>query len=337
MISEFRKLPVDVQALGLAALAFAGFVVWDQWHWWNNREDYSFGFLVPLFVGYVLYERWPRLRAFWTADARSDPDHPPDPRLPASAELPLQLIFGACLAVGLLAFLLGSLYKAALSHALPATSLLAGGLALIILGLAWIASGSRAALPPPLVGQRLTITLLFTFPAFIWVISAPMVTLLEQKVSLFLLGWVSVIVHGFFDLAGFAILREGNVLIMPSGTVGVADACSGIRSLMACLFAGSFLGAVFLDRFWKKAALVLSAMFFAFLMNIVRSLILTGWAYRYGADSIEGLVHDVTGYGVLGVTCVGLIALLPLFNMDLEAGFDDSETTGTGDPDEQPV
>ena len=38
---------------------------------------------------------------------------------------------------------------------------------------------------------------------------------------------------------------QGNVLALPTGNVGVEDACSGIRSLTGCLFAGSFLAAVF--------------------------------------------------------------------------------------------
>ncbi|MDB2358169.1 archaeosortase/exosortase family protein, partial [Opitutales bacterium] len=34
------------------------YTVWDQIYWWGEREDYSFGYLVPLFVAYVLHDRW---------------------------------------------------------------------------------------------------------------------------------------------------------------------------------------------------------------------------------------------------------------------------------------
>ncbi|MFI5337703.1 MAG: exosortase, partial [Opitutales bacterium] len=44
-------------ALGLAG-GFMAFVAWDQSHWWRVKEDYSFGWLVPLFTGYVIYDRW---------------------------------------------------------------------------------------------------------------------------------------------------------------------------------------------------------------------------------------------------------------------------------------
>jgi exosortase len=117
-----------------------------------------------------------------------------------------------------------------------------------------------------------------------------------------------------FSLLGYPLIQEGNVLVLPHGSVGVADACSGIRSLTGCLFAGSFLAAVFLDRLWKKVLLVGAAMGFAFLTNLLRSLFLTAWAYAYGSDAIEGHMHDITGFAVLGLTSVGLLCLLPLFS-----------------------
>ncbi len=126
---------------------------------------------------------------------------------------------------------------------------------------------------------------------------------------------VVAVVSFVFGVLGLPLLRQGNVLILPHGQVGVADACSGIRSLTGCLFAGSFLAAVFLDRFWKKVLLVAVAMGFAFLTNLARSLFLTGWAYAYGSDAIEGALHDVTGFAVLGLTTLGLFCMLPLFGL----------------------
>jgi len=151
--------------------------------------------------------------------------------------------------------------------------------------------------------------------AFIWIISAPMTSFLEKKLNVFLLAKVTTVVVFVFDMTGFPLEQHANVLVLPNGgEVGVAEACSGIRSLTACLFAGSFLGAVFLDKYWKKVALIGVAMCLAVFTNLLRSLFLTSWAYRFGADAISGFVHDAAGYAVLGLTCIGLIALLPIFN-----------------------
>ena len=57
------KAPAPFLAgLGLSA-GFMAFVAWDQSHWWRVKEDYSFGWLVPLFTAYVVYDRWPLITA----------------------------------------------------------------------------------------------------------------------------------------------------------------------------------------------------------------------------------------------------------------------------------
>jgi exosortase len=149
------------------------------------------------------------------------------------------------------------------------------------------------------------------------------VSAVESQVSLFLLRKVVTVVAFVFDLLGYPLEQQGNVLMLPKGSVGVADACSGIRSLTACLFAGSFLGATFFTELWKKVALVGASMVFAFIMNLGRSLFLTGWAYAYGPDAINGTVHDAAGYAVLGLTCLGLLALVPLLNLKLDPPADE--------------
>jgi exosortase/archaeosortase family protein len=125
----------------------------------------------------------------------------------------------------------------------------------------------------------------------------------------------------------FAILVLPPLADGKPNQVGVAEACSGIRSLTACLFAGSFLASVFLDKLWKKTALVAASMLFAVFTNLLRGLFLTAWAYNYGHEAIEGFVHDVAGYAVLGLTVVGLLCLLPLFNLKITFS-DDDEAAG---------
>ena len=105
-----------------------------------------------------------------------------------------------------------------------------------------------------------------------------------------------------------------------NGNVGVEEACSGIRSLTGCLFAGSFFAAVFLEKRWKKIALVVAALLLAFVTNLARSLFLTAWAYNHGPESIGGAMHDLAGYAVLGLTVAGQLCLLPMLNLKLKSG-----------------
>ena len=305
------------------ALAFVVFLAVDQQHWWRLKPDYAFGWLVPVFVVYLVADRWPRLRAIFAGAGESP--------LPAWLRAVVSTAAALCLGLGLAFFLLGAAYRAASGVTQPGSLALAIGFSGVLLGMIYFnvpdgcvrapqgedGKGSAApggALALLCADTRLRVSALFLFPALIWVLSAPLASAIENAVSLFLLQKVVVVVFTVFNLLGYTLVREGNVLVLPHGQVGVADACSGIRSLTGCLFAGSFLAAVFLDRFWKKILLVAAAMVLAFLTNLLRSLFLTAWAYAYGSDAIEGPLHDGTGFAVLGLTCVGLFCLLPLFS-----------------------
>lgn len=318
-------------------LGFAFYTIWDQLFWWGNREDYSFGYLVPFFVGYVLFDRWPRIRSYLftgTAPEAAAAEGPSPSAASVWARI-LEYIAVAAFAASLLLFAVGALLRAATGPQNPASLAIAASLGGLTLSGVFIFAKQRVDGRPMPLKQRLALTALFIFPALIWLISAPLVSVMETQVRVFLLNKVTIIVFGLFDFLGFELEREGNVLILPDGQVGVEEACSGIRSLTACLFAGSFLAAVFLDRFWKKVFLVAAAMVFAVITNLIRSLFLTFWAYRHGAGAIDedwvlpligniGTVHDATGMAILGVTCVGLICLLPIFNYKLD-DFDDED------------
>lgn len=307
-------------ALALAA-GFIAFVAWDQSHWWEAKEDYSFGWLVPIFTLYAVYDRWEQIRARLAEARRAGP-------VAGWVRWTLNGLAGLGLAAGALFFLLGAFYRAGAGTSQPGTFALTCGMVAIVLPLIFfnIGAGEGAASAGPaktglgalFAEPRFRVAALFIFPVLVWLISAPLVSAVESRISLFLLGKVVTVVAFVFDVLGAPVVQQGNVLLLPKGPVGVEDACSGIRSLTACLFAGSFLSAMFLDKFWKKFVLVAAAMAFAFVMNLGRSLFLTAWAYNYGPDAINGTVHDTAGYAVLGVTCLGLLGLVPLLNLKLE-------------------
>ena len=328
MKSLWKQWTASVPAPFLAALllgaGFMGFVAWDQSHWWSTKEDYGFGWLVPAFVAFVVYDRWPKILV-----ALKDCAAPGSARATGAAGWTLGFLTYAALAGGALLFLVGALYRAGAGPSYPGTLALSLGAGALLLPLLFL-NAPEAAVPadggvaPAKTGlfadARVKLVSFFLFPALVWLVSAPMVSVIENNLSLFMLNRVASVVFFVFDTLGMAIEQQGNVLKLPLGDVGVAEACSGIRSFTACLFAGSFLSAVFLKSLWKKIGLVASAIVFAFVTNIIRSLFLTAWAYNYGPAAIEGKVHDIAGYAVLGLTVVGLLCLLPLFNLTFVSG-----------------
>jgi Transmembrane exosortase (Exosortase_EpsH). len=283
----------------MVVAGFMVFVAWNQSHWWRLKADYTFGWLVPLFVAYVVYERWPGIVTALNASDES-----------RALSLWRRVMPWALLVGGAGFFLLGAMLLAAAGASYPTSLALTLGLAGIGLGLIWIGARHEHS-----DGWR--VARLFLFPTLVWLVSAPLISLVENALSLFLLGRITTVVVFVFESLGLVIEQRGNVLVLPTGEVGVAEACSGIRSLMGCLFAGSFLGAVCFERWGKKIALIAAAAVFALLMNLIRSLFLTAWAYHYGPEAIEGAFHDWTGTAVIGVTTLGLLALTQLLNLKI--------------------
>jgi len=348
---DFSRLRPEVRLAAWLALGLTALVVLDQQHYWSTREDFSFGYLVPVFVLYVLHDRWPVLKAVLLGDMA--PSTPPPENSRAGA---LNFFAGLVAAGSLLLFLFGGFLRAVTGPDTDSASALALGLVGFILAMGFLVSRVDAQGRAVTLPQRGRIVALLVFPALVWLVSAPMLLVFETRVKPVLLEWVVRMVSGLFDLLGFAVIREGSVLVLPHGEVGVADACSGIRSLTACLFAGSFLSAVFLDRFWKKIALLSLSAALAFGMNIVRSLFLTGWAYAHDASALDAdfwgnpeflkdaaghpvnnpafhfiTVHDFAGYSVLGLTLAGLLLLLPVLNYQIKLPGDEAPAK-TGRP-----
>ncbi len=305
---EFFRLPPQVILSAIIIFALIIIETLSLKYVWSHRVDYSFGYIMPMFCIYVLYDRWNEIFGYFNTS--------PEGASRGFWQLFANLFFCAMLFCGMLTFVFFAILKGGSGN--PSSSAvfpMTFGFSFLFYALSYFAASKNIRGEVMGLKQRLAFASLFVFPAFAWIVSAPVFSTVENTISLFLLSKVAVVVCAFMDFFGFVVEIKGNSLCFPNGAVGVADACSGIRSLTACLFAGSFLSAVFLNKFWKKILLVGFSMVFAFINNIFRALFLAIWAYENGPDSISGTVHDVAGYFVLGATVIGLLMLLPIFQL----------------------
>jgi exosortase len=307
----------------VTASGFMAFTAWDQSFWWRENENYSFGWLVPLFVGYVVYDRWPRVVALANGSKSGNREIVKSGNVATSPAAAARTGWfarlappaaGLLLVAGSVLFLAGAFYRQVAGVTHMATVAITLGMTVTVIAAVFFLAPTNAASPADRAVDRLGIARLFLFPTFVWLLSAPMLSAVDNNLNLFLMGRVTSVVFFVFNQLGLPLEQRANVLVLPTGSVGVAEACSGIRSLTGCLFAGSFLAAVFLRSRWKQALLVGASLLFAFLANLLRSIFLTSWAYAYGANAIEGTVHDVTGYAILGLTVVALLCLLPVLD-----------------------
>jgi exosortase len=108
------------------------------------------------------------------------------------------------------------------------------------------------------------------------------------------------------------VLREGNVMILANTSLEVAEACSGIRSLISLLTLGIvygyFLDARFLIRFLIAAATIPVAI----VTNALRVAGTGVAAHYYGPDAAAGFFHEFSGFIVFAAAFALLFAIARL-------------------------
>ncbi len=322
-------------------------LLFDQVQCWNTKDDYLFGYLVPLFVAFVVVERRHKIARIFTggnsgnnADGNGDDDAGDDDNdefsLPkfikpgVLAPTWLEALFGAGTIFALLIFSTGALGSAIYGIDAFTTYQNTAGFIGICLGAAWFASAENFSGEANDLRCRGRLLLLLVFPIFVWLVSGPFTFLVDRQIkSLLLKNVTSTVVH-LLGAVGFDLTQEANTIVLANGErVGVEDACSGVRSLTACLFTGSFLAAIFMRSVKKKVLFVAISIVCALLLNVMRTSSLTLWAIFNGANAIEldfwghgpdspefslGTVHDIVGWGAMIVTVAIMVVLVPIIN-----------------------
>lgn len=276
-------LPGKLALLMLAAGAIGLSV--RLWPLWRHNPDLSHGLFMPVIFLLLLHE------------ARSGPQR----YLRGGGAT--RAAFSTLLAGALLALMAAGLYAAAVdwSHALVNLALT---LSLVgFLGAALLVGAHESIRLIPLNWTAVV-------AVFLWILTTPIPPGTYSRLTLGLQLWVSEWVLRSLHLLGIAAVRHGNIIDLANTAVGVEEACSGIRSLISCLFAAVFFSATLVQRTGARILILALAAPLALLMNFLRSLALTLLANN-GVD-IAGTWHDATGFAVLGITAamLGGLALL---------------------------
>ncbi len=147
---------------------------------------------------------------------------------------------------------------------------------------------------------------LMSFPLGLLVLGIPIPALIFNTVSLPLQALASEMSAGFLSFCNVPVLREGNVLNLASTSLGVAEACSGLRSLVSLIALAVILGYLRWRGVWQKVLLVALAVPLALLLNILRiaitGLIADFWDVKYAM----GFFHSFSGWLVFVVAFVAL-------------------------------
>jgi len=319
---------LDKTTLGLFGIivGMTALTCWDQWNIWSTKNDYTFGYLVPFFSAYVLYERWDELYAYITGQKTIIGN-------PTSRWFMALVNFTAIFSI--LTFVGGGAIRAIYGTGVGPTIAISFGLVGTVLSFGFIsAQGPEGSTPSNAV--RWSIVGLLLFPACVWIISGPFLYLVDNRIKGELLTNVTEFVSGVLRLSGETIKVNGNTIEFANkDAVGIADACSGIRSLSACVFVGAFLGAIFIEGGFpgslvRRIFLIIVSGAVAIMVNILRNTYLAFYALEHRSVSLDrdfwgaemgskdfsflGTVHDFAGNFSMVIAFLLLLACVPLIN-----------------------
>jgi len=142
------------------------------------------------------------------------------------------------------------------------------------------------------------------FPWAFLLLMIPIPTIVLNQITFPLQILASKVAAGVLPLLGVPILREGNVINLPSMALEVAEACSGIRSLMSLVTLAIIYGYLMEKRLWVRILLACASVPIAVVANSVR-IIGTGLLVQYWDPAMaEGYFHASWGWIIFVVSLI---------------------------------
>jgi exosortase len=111
----------------------------------------------------------------------------------------------------------------------------------------------------------------------------------------------------FLKIVGVVVIREGNIIMFPTTTLEVADACSGIRSLISLLAIAAAYAFLMKTSTARRWLIIFSAVPIAVASNALRVIVTGILAQWWGAQAAEGFLHEFAGIAVFALALVLLI------------------------------
>lgn len=249
-------------ALGLGGVAifawsFGGTLV-ELVRRWSTDPNYGHGFLVPI-VSLLIYLSTPAAG---------------EPEMSRRESGIGRALGGAAIVVGMLIH--------GFTVILPSIFLGATALVLVIVGLARLLSDART-------WHRLRAPLAFL------VFLIPWPAALYSRIAFPLRQLSSAVAEVLLDTCGVAVARAGNLLLLPGQEMFVAEACSGLRQLVAFLAVGAAVALLARRPLPLRIALFLSAIPLAVAMNIARITLMGLLANAGKVEWTMGIAHDLDG------------------------------------------
>ena len=177
-------------------------------------------------------------------------------------------------------------------------------LVMLLAGLVWTMAGRRFLRE-------------LRFPLLVLLLAIPFPAVVYNQITFPLQILASKLASAALPIFGVPVMRDGNIIQLPSMQLEVAEACSGIRSLMSLFTAAIFYGYFLEPSVKRRVILALAALPIAVVANGVR-ILGTGLAVQYwDPDKALGFFHEFSGWLIFVFSLICLYLLHTLMNVSL--------------------
>ena len=242
---------------------------------WYDLPDYSHGFLVPIFSLFLLWDRRSEVRA---AAQHARPSWRGIPIVLFGLGVLVLGVYGADLFLSRISFLI------------------------VLTGIIWTLCGTA-------------VLRVVRFPLLVLLLAIPFPAIVFNQITFPLQLLASRLASDVLPLLGVPTLQEGNIIELPVMRLEVAEACSGIRSLMSLFTLAVFYG-YFIERTTaRRVALAIASVPIAVLANTAR-IVGTGLCVQYwDPDKAQGFFHEFSGWVMFLISLSCLYIVHKLMNM----------------------
>ncbi len=147
------------------------------------------------------------------------------------------------------------------------------------------------------------------FPWAFLFLMVPIPTILMNEVTLPLQFFASDLATLLLRLVGVPVLREGNVIQLPTMSLEVVEACSGIRSLVSLITLAVVYAYLLEKKMWIRVVLVLSALPIAIAANGLRIMGTGLTGIYWSPDKAQGFFHEFSGWVIFVLSLLMLLGV----------------------------
>ena len=147
------------------------------------------------------------------------------------------------------------------------------------------------------------------FPLAFLLLMIPLPAIIFNQITFPLQLLASQAGESAISAAGVPVLREGNLIVLANTTLEVAEACSGIRSLITLITLALVYGYFVDSRTWFRALLVLCAIPIAIVANGSRVAGTGIAAHWFGREVADGFFHEFSGWIVFLIAFAMMLAV----------------------------